>query len=787
MSDSTSKPAGDSNGTAGKESLFPTTFPALQKRTQTCVPWPQRFFRELLGDISRRDVAIGLLFIAVIALLLARVSFTRIPAYRVGEHAGADLITSDDIIVSNQRLTRLQQEGAQSQVPAVFDYYPNVLKTVQFRLHQFFFDSRALLGHFENRTIKPPALAQFFQSEFGQPPSPRLLDALTANGFSDSLERQLGTALQQIMAAGIINTHEVVEATTLSSGVVLRNMENNSETPLSIAPAGASLAGARDRLGDQLRRLEELPREVVEEWISNAQNLLSVNALYNQHETLRRRQSAAEAISPVQIHLPRGTLLLRAGQPISAETVEALNAMRALEAKYWRSRYFLGLFLAVLFFVFFIWRFLLQRQTKTPDPRREFLLIFSCFVIMLLLAKVMFFTFEMIRLNFASAPFNDPLSSKLAVPFAAGALLMALLLDGNAAMICAIVFSLFAGYMGRSPLLAIYSLASSLAAIYAARQYRDRNAVIKASMLVGLSNLLIVGGLSLLGERLNDWKILLFDFGNAMVGGFFVAGVVSLLLPLFENAFDICTDVRLLELSNLNLPVLRRLAAEAPGTYHHSILVGILAEAAAEAIGANALLARVACLYHDVGKIIKPTYYIENSKEATERHEQLAPGISSLVIIDHVKEGMELGKKIHLPRRVMEVIPQHHGTSVVTYFYHKAKSEADPDEIGITEEQFRYPGPRPNSKEAALIMLADSIEAAARTVEHPDSKKLQNVVDRMVSRFMNDHQLDESQLMLNEIQVAKQAFARALAGIYHSRIAYPGYDFSQPAASVASS
>lgn len=442
-------------------------------------------------------------------------------------------------------------------------------------------------------------------------------------------------------------------------------------------------------------------------------------------------------------------------------------------------QYFGGLYLVILIMAFFIWRFLQLRHTNDCSPQRQFLLIMSSYAVLITLIRVLLYTFQLISQNFMVSPFNDSLSSKFSIPFAAGAMLITLLLDANVGMLYAIVFCFFVGYLSRSSLLAVYSLVSSLAAIYAVRQYRDRSAVIKASLIVGLSNFLIVAGFGLLKERANDWKMLTFDFGNTLVGGFFVAGTVFLLLPFFEYVFDICTDVRLLELSNLNSPILRRLSAEAPGTYHHSILVGILAEAAAEMIGANALLSRVACLYHDIGKIVKSTYYIENSRDATERHEQLAPNVSSLVIIDHVKVGLEIAKEIRLPRRVTDVIPQHHGTSLVTYFYHKAKNGQDADEVGITEDQFRYPGPRPQSKEAALIMMADSVEAAARTVEHPNPKKFQAVVDRIVSRFMNDHQLDECDLTLKEINIAKEAFARALAGIYHQRIPYPGYDFSK--------
>lgn len=443
-----------------------------------------------------------------------------------------------------------------------------------------------------------------------------------------------------------------------------------------------------------------------------------------------------------------------------------------------------GLFLATLVLAYFIWRYLVQRPHSPTSPGRQFVLMMSSYILLLLLIKIFLLTLEVVSQNFAAPPFNNPLSSQFSIPYAAGAMLVTLLLDANVAMIYAIVFSLFIGYLSRNPLLAIFSLTSSLAAIHAARQYRDRNAVLKASLIVGVVNFITVAALGLIGERVNDWRTLLFDFGNTFVGGFFVAACVSLLLPLYEYVFDICTDVRLLELSNLNLPILRKLAAEAPGTYHHSIQVGILAEAAAGAIGCNTLLARVACLYHDIGKMVKPRYYIENSQEAESHHDQLAPSLSSLVIIDHVKEGLELAKQIRLPRRVTDIIPEHHGTSLVTYFYHKAKNDPEADEVGISEDQFRYPGPRPQSKEAALVMLADSIEAASRTVENATPKKLQNVVERIVSRFMSDHQLDECPLTLSEIMVAKQAFSRALVGIYHRRVTYPGYDFNKATAEV---
>jgi cyclic-di-AMP phosphodiesterase PgpH len=787
MSDPPSNPAGKKRGQAGNEFPFPASLSALQKQTRARSPFLVRILQRLSTPITLSDAVVGVLLIGLVVLLLARISLAPIPRYQVGELATSDLVTSDELIITNQDLTRMQRDEAASKVPLVFDYDPTVLNGTLLRLHEFFTESRTILATAQPDARRRLGLAKAFENEFGRPASAALLAAISARHFDETLELQLSGDLQRLMREGVLNNPEVLETASSTTKIALLNIDKSGETIFSGLPQHASLTRSREWLREQLLESDLLPREVREEFSAAAGNLVTINGLYNAQETRARQKAAAEEVRPVQIHIPGRTRLLRSGQPVTPDVAEALQAMREMESRRRRPEYFAGLYMAVVLLSFFLWHFLTRRRSDGLSPQRQFLLVMISFVVLLVLTRVLLFTFDVINQNFTFPPFNDLLSSKFSIPFAAGAMLVTLLLDGGVGMIYAVVFSMFVGYLGRSPLLAAYSLVSSLAAIYAVRQYRDRSAVLKASLIVGASNCLIVAGLTLLGERPNGWKMLLFDFGNAMVGGFFVAGLVSLLLPMFENVFDICTDVRLLELSNLNLPILRKLAAEAPGTYHHSILVGILAEAAAEVIGANPLLARVACLYHDIGKIAKSSYYIENSKEATLRHSQLAPNMSSLVIIDHVKEGLAIAKQIRLPRRVTDVIPQHHGTSLVTYFYHKAKTDQDADEVGISEEQFRYPGPRPRSKESALIMLADSIEAAARTVESPNPKRLQNVVDRIVDRFLNDHQLDESQLTLNEIAVAKQAFARTLSGIYHERIAYPGFDFSQVAVDEVSS
>jgi putative nucleotidyltransferase with HDIG domain len=252
----------------------------------------------------------------------------------------------------------------------------------------------------------------------------------------------------------------------------------------------------------------------------------------------------------------------------------------------------------------------------------------------------------------------------------------------------------------------------------------------------------------------------------------------SILLPLFEWLFQITTSIKLLELSNLNLPLLKQLAERAPGTYHHSIMVGLLAEAGAEAVGGDALFARVACYYHDIGKSVRPSYFIENQSYMDNRHDKLSPKMSSIVLANHVKQGVEIAKKHKLPPRIIDIIPQHHGTGLMKFFYYKAR-RATEDESMALEHEFRYPGPKPKSKEAAIIMIADSVEAAARTVQEPTPTKLRNMVDMISGRLRDDGQFDDCDITIRDLRIVAESFVKVLMGIHHHRIAYPGYDFNQ--------
>jgi putative nucleotidyltransferase with HDIG domain len=333
----------------------------------------------------------------------------------------------------------------------------------------------------------------------------------------------------------------------------------------------------------------------------------------------------------------------------------------------------------------------------------------------------------------------------------------------------------------------LVSLLSGFTAVYFTRNVRNRSDLIRAGFAVGALNLLCAVALGLVAGK--NWMELGWQALYGIGVGFGTALFVSAILPLVERAFQITTTISWLELADLNHPLLQQMTMEAPGTYHHSLLVANLAEAGAKAIGLDPTACRVMAYFHDIGKIIKPEYFTENIPPGANPHENLSPNMSALIIIAHVKEGVDLALKYGLKRRVIEAIQQHHGDSVVAYFHQRALQQQQDARIGgkimnmreedvpeVSEESFRYPGPRPQSKEVALLMLADSVEASSRSLEKPTPQRIEDMVNEIVGHKVADHQFDESHLTLNELRAAAEAMAVTVKNMMHTRIAYAKKD-----------
>jgi cyclic-di-AMP phosphodiesterase PgpH len=382
--------------------------------------------------------------------------------------------------------------------------------------------------------------------------------------------------------------------------------------------------------------------------------------------------------------------------------------------------------------------------------------------------------------------------SPLYIPVASVAMLTMLLFnDLHLAFLMALASSFLAGYIIppetvviRQPLnLMLIFFIGGLTAAFSVRNARTRGKQLIAGLYAGIIQvsciILLYPLMSFMPSRTFTVDYMLPFIFNGLLAGC----IVMVVLKIFETLFGVLTNFSLLELSDFNHPLLRRMVLEAPGTYHHSLIVSNLAEAAAEAIGANSLLTRVGAYYHDIGKLEKPEYFTENQLAGGNKHDDIEPSISRLVILNHVKEGLELGKKYKLNPMILNFIPQHHGTALMYYFYQKALEEAeDPD--SVSEENFRYPGPKPQTRETAIVMMADSVEGATRALDEQTPTRIAEVVRKVINNKFIDGQLDECNLTLKEIELIAATFSRVLSAMYHGRVKYPeksnGHDYRNP-------
>ena len=428
-------------------------------------------------------------------------------------------------------------------------------------------------------------------------------------------------------------------------------------------------------------------------------------------------------------------------------------------------------------------------QPRTFSQNSRVLLVFGIILVQLAVTKLL-----LVLCNGGTVRFLKPEMGGLIAPYAFAPLVLSVLLGRNHGLYAAVSVSLWSSVLfGKidAPLL-VTSLISGFTAVYLTLQVRRRSKLIRAGVGVGFAIWLLsltfglIGPINLFSPIANDWGMIGLQSALAVGNGILTAMVVGGALPILENLFQITTDISWLEASDLNHPLLRRMTIEAPGTYHHSLVVANLAEAAAEAIGANATLCRVCSYFHDVGKLVKPEYFTENMNFERNPHDDLAPTMSALIIIAHVKEGVDLALKHKLNQRIIDIIQEHHGTSLVYYFYQRALQQQEDARAGgkimymrkedvpeVGEESFRYSGPKPQTKESAIVSLADIVESASRSLEKPTLQKIEQLVDELIEERIADRQLDECDLTLGELKIIAERFRFTLMTMLHSRIAYP--------------
>ncbi len=503
-----------------------------------------------------------------------------------------------------------------------------------------------------------------------------------------------------------------------------------------------------------------------------AMDLVNVNITYNREKTAALKQEALASEKKVYFQIAKGEPIVKEGEPVNEAHVRKLAGLNKANPAY--SRYIiLAGFALILILLLRLSFYFSEKHLDRGRHATEDLLLFC----LLLVGTIIMVRF-LYSLSPLVSPTNQGISQRsvlFAAPVATGAMLTALMVDARIAFIFATLTALTASLAieGDIYLFAFYFI-SGIVGLHGMTRITDRTSVLRAGLVVGLANMLSILAIKMaLGQitSLRDFYDIGLGFAGGVLSGLLVSGLAPLLEPLGYT-----TNVKLLEIANLNHPVLKEMSLEAPGTYHHSIMVGNLAEAAAALIGANPLLARVGAYYHDIGKVgkkTKPYYFIENQRRGSNPHDRLEPSMSALIVVSHVKQGVERAREYRLGSPIVEMIQQHHGTSLIKFFYNKALEKADKNHQNVSEDKYRYHGPRPRNKEAALVMLADVVEAACRTLHDPTPARIQKQVQTLIMALFSEGQLDESTLTLKDIHAITKSFVRSLQGILHSRIVYP--------------
>jgi cyclic-di-AMP phosphodiesterase PgpH len=545
----------------------------------------------------------------------------------------------------------------------------------------------------------------------------------------------------------------------LSNEIIVRNLRNRTERTLTRSLVHDA-SSARELVAISLNR--SLSENLLTAAIAMYDYISQPNLLYNQTDTQTLLEEAMAAISPTASAVAAGQVIIRKGDIITRERMNMLQSLAAARAErasrfeVWQQYVGQSIVIFAIVLVFFLYIFLYRRPIF--DNNAMFILVFLSLSLVLGASAIV-------------AQIQN--LSPFIVPLAIAPILLTVIFDSRVGLLATLTIALLAGMMNGNDFEFVAATVTACSiAVFSVRDIKSRSQFfVVTPALVFLAYALVSTGFSMI--RLGEWAAL----GNQVVYIFINAILIILTPPLillFEKVFRVTTDLTLFELSETNKPVLKTLMMRAPGTFHHSLQVANLSEAAALAIGANALLVRVGALYHDIGKMERPEFFVENQSGSNE-HDNIKPSVSAIVIKSHVASGVKMAEEEKLPNIIIDFIKTHHGNSLIRYFHEKAKEESnDPD--SISEVDFRYDGPLPTTRETGILLLADSVEASARTINNPSFNNLESHIERIVDEKLHEGQLNECPLTFEDLKKIKQAFLTILVGVYHSRIRYPGQD-----------
>lgn len=758
---------------------------------------------------SYQTYTLNIFFVLLLSLSLTSLMvlyIDRLPSnIREGGIATQDIRADQNYEIIDEKATSLAREDAEWGALPVYDFDMNLALDRRQQIRDSFAKARETLASLEKRTTGQKKISendenelkQVFLLSLGVVLSNAEYEPIRKIRFSEDLEASLVALSDSMQKRAILYDKSELKLRS-GLGIVLRQPGDDGDTEEKIINDFGVLLSLEDVRGHFAKKdanavqkqlnLDFISGDVVKMALKLAPQFIKSNVSLHKEETQLRRDRARGNVQSVIYKLQKGQIIIRNGDRYEPSHIIILDGIRQARLKTNLLLKFAGVFCAVLLSLlivyFYAWRHIKRFHPTTKD------LYFLGLMLISFLAMLRVGSFMGSNLHDAVSFASDITTFYYAIPLAAGAMLVRTILNSEVALVYAILLSFFAGlFLEHNYELTTYYFLSSIFAASIIGAVERRSQVLRCGLFLGVINVLLVLSLSLIGRISStttiDLDAIVSNSVFAFLGGTFSALAMLAASPILESIFNYTTNIHLLELANMNHPLLREMIVRAPGTYHHSQLVGILSEAGTRAISGNWLLARVASYYHDIGKMKKPQYFIENQK-GDNPHDRLSPSMSAMIIEAHVKDGIDMALEHKLPQIIADFIPEHQGTKLIGFFYSKAQKMAAPDDAPIDEKRYRYSGPKPQSRESGVVMLADTIEAAVRSMPEKTPQKIRAMVEKLVNMHFVDAQLDECELTLRDLHMIVDAFVKILIGIYHQRVEYPETQPKSPVSLVKS-
>ncbi len=718
---------------------------------------------------------IGIILIMLLALLYPGGSSRYVPDYhyKIGSMwTEGDLIAQFSFpVYKDERQYQTELKAASQEVLPVFERNDRIAVDQRDSLQLFFNLITAFLK--DQRSVSLPVTAndslglmdvmkhiELRLTEYDW----NILRTLRSSGITlDLLRSTLLNTLDEVYATGIIDQRK--ERMTTTTIALRKNTEERLLLKTNVLDVNEASTRLQQGLTAALRRDNDTLMVAYKIGLC----FLQPNILFNHEQTEKAMAIVNESVPRTVGIVQEGDMIIARGQQVTEVTKLKLDSFKRFSMERGGTEQSLTQYIgkvihSAIILVLFVLYLSLFRQRIIND---------SAMILMIAIIVLIEGIMAMLSLQINV---GVPLEYLIFLP--AASMVLTISFDSRVGFYGTVAIGMIiGGIRGNDYALVLASIVAGGLSVYTVRNISHRTQIFRSIGYIFLGYEIAI--IALAFERADTLSTILSESTMAAANAVFSPVLTYGLLIVFERIFKITTDLRLLDLADDSLPLLQQLATKAPGTYHHSMAMGTLAESAAEAIGAHALLARVGAYYHDIGKMEMPDYFVENQESRKSKHDRLKPRMSTLIVISHVKEGIELARKHGLPEQVIDIIPQHHGTSIISYFYHKAHRRR-PSKEDVNENDYRYPGPKPQTKEAGIVMLADGIEASVRALDEPTPPRIEDQIDSIIKARFNDGQLDECDLTFNDLTKIKEAFLRSLIGIHHARIKYPSAEDTRP-------